>query len=66
MLGFVELFFCCLIWVLRVDRAVTRVLRSSEWQIVPAYFEVKMHTRYAICIPVGSSDIALKSNINQG
>ncbi len=53
---FVELFFfCSLIWVLCVDIGITRILHRSEWQIVPAYFEVKMHIRYAKCVQVGRS-----------
>ncbi len=43
----------CLIWVLRVNRGVTRFLRSLDWQIIPAEFEVKMLTHYTKCIQVG-------------
>ncbi len=49
-----NVFFCCLICVLHVDSGVTRVLRSSERQIVPAYL-VKMRIRYAKCIEVDRS-----------
>ncbi len=40
------LLFCSLIEYC-VDIGITRILHRSEWQIVPAYFEVKMRIRYA-------------------
>ncbi len=41
--------------LLCVHKGVTRFLRSLKWQIVPAYFEVKMRARYAKCVQVGRS-----------
>ncbi len=39
--------------LLCVRKGVTRFLRSLKWQIVPAYFEVKMRARYVKCVQVG-------------